>query len=159
MQFEFYESKDKFLTKLQLKIKESSNDYICEYPDELHINIGFHRLGHSGGRWFIADIICKNNHTTLNGSFKDIFLFSQKNYKSRISEFLTNILIYLIMYFILHGIFLIIWLFIRFNYIILFALPIIIIFLLLLNGTYTNHKIDKKFIDFMINEIGCNYSL
>ena len=158
MQFEFYENKEKFLSTLQSKIKECSNDFIYECPDEHHINIGFQRLGHSGGRWLIAEIICKNNHTILNGSFKDIYLSSKKNLKNRILEIISNILIYIIIYLFLPGVFYMLWLMTELNYIILFIAPIIIILILRLNGIYENHRIDKKFINFMINEMSCKYT-
>ena len=136
IKFEFNGSKDKFLKELKFGIKESLKDYRYEFPDDNHINIGFKRLGHSGGRWFISEFKCENNQTILNGSFKDVYLTPH----NRIAEFFINIFFHIIVYLILFGIIFGIWLINRFNNIVLFALPIIIILALRFIAIYQDHQ-------------------
>ena len=67
MRFVFSGTIEELKETICLKAKEYNKDIVIyhDVPDVLEI--GFQRLGHSGGRFFVANITAKNENVILDG--------------------------------------------------------------------------------------------
>ena len=143
--------------QIRAQAATATKNIIIDDTERPVLKIGFMRLGHSGGRWLIADSETKDNKTVLHGSFKDIYL---SNNSSKIKSFFSELFIWIIIYAVFLIIPLVIWL-LAFKTQLLFIsflIPAVILILLYLNGKRNDKKSDKSFIDFMENKVGCFYS-
>lgn len=148
MHFIFNGTIDELKETIHLKAKEYKKDIVI-YDNEPNIlEIGFQRLSHNGGRFFIANVTDESNKVILDGEIKDVFP-NQK--KSKVGQIWTEFTEYLLAYIFLEILLIIPWLFLR-NIISLW-IPLIlpIIYLIIrhfLNKKYDD-KLDKEFSEFM----------
>ena len=148
MKFIFNGTLDELKETIHLKAKEYNKDIVI-YDNEPNIlEIGFHRLSHNGGRFFVANVTDESNKVILDGDIKDVFPSQKKSKFGRIWSEFTE---YLLAYIFLEILLIIPWLFLR-NVISLW-IPLIlpIIYLIIrhfLNKKYDD-KLDKDFIEFM----------
>ncbi len=159
MKFEFFGDENDFKNKLQYEIIASGKDIRFE-TEKSDLSIGFQRLGHSGGRWFVANTHIADNHFILDGEFKNIYLSSKGDLKqqSKITDFLYGLVAYLVLYLILFGLFTLIWTIAKLDYFfIAFVLPTIILAPILFIRVKGDNNIDNEFISFMKVNVGCNY--
>ncbi len=148
MKFIFNGTLDELIETIHLKAKEYNKDIVI-YDNEPNIlEIGFQRLSHNGGRFFIANVTDESNKVILDGEIKDVFPSQKKSNFGRIWSEFTE---YLLAYIFLEILLIIPWLFLR-NIISLW-IPLIlpIIYLIIrhfLNKKY-DEKLDKAFTEFM----------
>ena len=70
---------DELKETIHLKAKEYNKDIVV-YDNEPNIlEIGFQRLSHSGGRFFIANVTEEFNKVILDGEIKDVFQNQKKS--------------------------------------------------------------------------------
>ncbi|MBR6567196.1 MAG: hypothetical protein IKK60_00925 [Clostridia bacterium] len=148
MKFIFNGTLDELIETIHLKAKEYNKDIVI-YDNEPNIlEIGFQRLSHNGGRFFVANVTDESNKVILDGEIKDVFPSQKKSKFGRIWSEFTE---YLLAYIFLEILLIIPWLFLR-NIISLW-IPLIlpIIYLIIrhfLNKKY-DEKLDKAFTEFM----------
>ncbi len=148
MQFIFNGTLDELRETIHFKAKEYKKDIVI-YDNEPNIlEIGFQRLGHSGGRFFIANVTEESNKVILDGEIKDVF-DNQK--KSKVGQIWTGFTEYLFAYVLLEILLITPWIF--FKDIISLWIPLIlpVIYLIIrhfLNKKYDD-KLDKEFAEFM----------
>jgi hypothetical protein len=148
MKFIFNGTLDELKETMQLKAKEYNKDIVV-YDNEPNIlEIGFQRLSHNGGRFFIASVTEESNKVILDGEIKDVFDNQKKTKIGRIWNEFTE---YLLAYIFLEILLIIPWIFLR-NIISLW-IPLIlpVIYLIIrhfLNKKYDD-KLDKEFAEFM----------
>ena len=158
LRFIFAGAKYNFISQLKSAINTSNMDYLYEIIDNNHINIGIQRLGHSGGRWFIAEVNTVEESTIFQGEFEDIYLSSISGNKpaDKIKDFIITLVVYIAIYSVLLGISLLIWSIANLRYIIIpFIVPAIILVVLRINAITWDKRLDKKFITFMTEAVGC----
>ena len=96
MQFVFNGTLDELKETIHIKAKEYSKDIVVYNKDPKTLEIGFQRLSHSGGRFFIANVTEKSNKTILDGEIKDVFDNQKKSIVGRIwNEFTDYLLAYI----------------------------------------------------------------
>lgn len=148
MQFIFNGTLDELKETIFIKAKEYNKNIVI-YDNEPNIlEIGFQRLGHSSGRFFVSNITVQNGNVVLDGATKNIFPNTRKSKMGYLwSEFIS----YLFAYIILEIILLIPWIFLRNIASIWVPLVLPIIYLVIRN--FLNKKEEKKddmqFVDFM----------
>ena len=74
------------------------------------MEIGFQRLGHSGGRFFIANVTEESAKVILDGEIKDVFSNQKKSKAGRLWKEFTDCLL---AYVFLEVLLIIPWLFIK----------------------------------------------
>ena len=148
MQFIFNGTLDELKETIYLKAKEYNKDIVIYYNEPNSLEIGFHRLGHNGGRFFIADIIEKSEKTVLKGEIKNVF---QNQRKNKIGHLLNELSEYLLAYILLEILLIIPWIFLK-NIISLW-IPLILPVIYLIIRNFLNKKeektLDKDFVEFM----------
>ena len=148
MKFVFNGTLDELIETIHLKAKEYNKDIVI-YDNEPNIlEIGFQRLSHNGGRFFIANVTDESNKVILDGEIKDVFPSQKKSKFGRIWSEFTE---YLLAYIFLEILLIIPWIFLR--DIISLWIPLIlpVIYLIIrhfLNRKYDD-KLDKDFTEFM----------
>lgn len=121
------------------------------------LNIGFQRLGHTGGRWYAADIERAERTVKLSGEIKNIFANTPKN------EFLNqikNAVEWLIIYFLFSIIPFKLWrLFFKTVpvYIPLLIPALIVVFLMIIRRK-EEKAMDEDFLRFMEQNVKCEIS-
>ena len=148
MQFIFNGSLNELRETIHLKAKEYNKDIVI-YSDEPNIlEIGFCRLGHNGGRFFIANVTEETNKVILNGEIEDVFDNQRKSKSGRIWSEFTE---YLFAYIFLEIVLIIPWIFLK--DIISLWLPLILPVIYLIIRNFLNKKeeerSDKDFVEFM----------
>ncbi len=148
MRFVFNGTLDKLKETIHLKAKEH-NKHIIIYDSEPNIlEIGFQRLGHSGGRFFIANVTEESGKVTLDGEIKAVF---QNQKKSKVGLIWNKFTSLLLAYIFLEILLIIPWLFLKDIVSLWIPLILPVIYLVIahfLNKKYDN-KLDKEFVDFM----------
>ena len=110
MKFIFNGTLDELKETIHLKAKEYNKDIVI-YDNESNIlEIGFQRLSHNGGRFFIANVTDESNKVILDGEIKDVFPSQKKSKFGRIWSEFTE---YLFAYIFLEILLIIPWLFLR----------------------------------------------
>ena len=96
MKFIFNGTLDELIETIHLKAKEYNKDIVI-YDNEPNIlEIGFQRLSHNGGRFFVANVTDESNKVILDGEIKDVFPSQKKSKFGRIwSEFTEYLLAYI----------------------------------------------------------------
>ena len=148
MKFIFNGTLDELKETIHLKAKEYNKDIVI-YDNESNIlEIGFQRLSHNGGRFFIANVTDESNKVILDGEIKDVF-DNQK--KTKIGRIWNEFKEYLSSYILLEILLIIPWIFLK-DVISLWIPLILLVFYLIirhfLNKKYDN-KFDKEFAEFM----------
>ncbi len=148
MQFLFNGTLDELKETIHLKANEHNKDIVVYSNEPNHLEIGFQRLSHSGGRFFIANVTEESNKVILDGEIKDVFDHQKKSKVGPIGNELTG---YLLAYIFLEILFIIPWIFLK--DIISLWIPLIlpVIYLIIrdfLNKKHDN-KLDKEFAEFM----------
>lgn len=96
MQFIFNGTLDELKETIYLKAKEYNKDIVIYYDEPNILKIGFQRLSHSGGRFFIAKVTEESNKVILDGEINVIFDNEKKNKVGRIgNEFTGYLLVYI----------------------------------------------------------------
>lgn len=148
MQFVFNGTIDELKETIHLKTKEYNRDIVIYNNEPNVLEIGFQRLGHSGGRFFIANIIEDSTKVILDGEIKNVFP-SQK--KSKVGQIWTEFTEYLFAYILLEILLIIPWIFLK--DIISIWIPIILPVIYLIIRHFLNkkeeEKSDKDFAEFM----------
>lgn len=148
MNFIFNGTLDELKETIHLKAKEYNKDIVIYNNEPKILEIGFKRLSHNGGRFFIANVTEESEKVILNGEIKDVFDNQNKSNAGRIFNEFTE---YLLAYVLLEIILIIPWIFLR-NIISLWiplVLPVIhLIIRHFLNKRYDD-KLDKDFVEFM----------
>ena len=148
MQFVFKGTLDELKETIHLKAKEHNKDIVVYNNEPNILEIGFQRLGHSGGRFFIANVTEESNKLILDVEIKDVFDNQKKTKIGRIWNEFTG---YLLAYIFLEILLIIPWIFLK-DFISLW-IPLIlpVIYLIIrqfLNKKYDD-KLDKEFAEFM----------
>ncbi len=148
MQLIFNGTIDELKETIHLKAKEYNRDIVIYNNEPNVLEIGFQRLGHSGGRFFIANIIEDSTKVILDGEIKNVFP-SQK--KSKVGQIWTEFTEYLFAYILLEILLIIPWIFLK--DIISIWIPIILPVIYLIIRHFLNkkeeEKSDKDFAEFM----------
>lgn len=161
MKFQYSGSMQDLLNALEREIISSKREYRLEYDGNGKLSIGFQRLGHSGGRWFVADIRIEDDKTILVGEFQDIFISSQneETVKGKVQKFLIGLMLNGTAYLFLFGVMMLIWKFAKLeNLLIPIVFPIVVLILLKIGTKPSSTESDRKFIAFMTQVVGCEYS-
>ena len=148
MQFVFKGTLDELKETIHLKAKEHNKDIVVYNSEPNILEIGFQRLGYSGGRFFIANVTEESNKVILDGEIKDIFDDQKKTKIGRIWNEFTG---YLLAYIFLEILLIIPWIFLR-NIISLWIpliLPIIYLIIRHFLNKKSDEKLDKAFTEFM----------
>ena len=148
MKFVFNGTLDALKETILENARESRKEVVVYHTDPDVLEIGFYRLGHNGGRFFIANIEENNGVITLDGEIKNIF----QNYND---SFLSNVLGFLFAFVfgfvILEAPLFILWLFLR-RFVSIW-IPLILPFVYMAIRPFLNkrenEKLDKSFVDFM----------
>ncbi len=148
MKFIFNGTLDELKETIHIKAKEYNKDIVIYSNDPNNLEIGFQRLSHNGGRFFIANVTEESNKVILDGEIKDVFDSQKKTKVGRIWNEFTG---YLLAYIFLEILLIIPWIFLK--DIISLWIPLIlpVIYLIIhhfLNKKYDD-KLDKKFVEFM----------
>lgn len=148
MQFVFNGTLEELTETVHIKAKEYGKDIIIYNNPANVLEIGFERLGHSDGRFFIADITQEASKTILNGEFKDV---SQNQSKSKVKRILSEITEYLLAYFLLEIILIIPWIFLKniINLWVLLLLPVIYLIIRFFLNKKEENKTDNGFVEFL----------
>ena len=148
MQFVFYGTVDELKKTIQAKAQALHKDIVIRHDVPDVLKIGFQRLGHNGGRFFVADILQEDNRITLSGDAVDIFPEDSDNRLSRVwSHMNTFLFLYLMRAFIPF----VVWLFIHESISIWvpLLLPFPMMIFLALKKEKTNTDTDAAFYQFM----------
>lgn len=148
MQFIFNGTLDELKETIYLKAKEYNKDIVIYYDEPNILKIGFQRLSHSGGRFFIAKVTEESNKVILDGEINVIFDNQKKNKVGRIGNEFTG---YLLVYIFLEILLIIPWMLFKNIYRLWIPLILPVFYLLIrffLNKKYYN-KLDKSFTEFM----------
>lgn len=133
---------------ISIKAKEHNKDILVYHTEPNTLKIGFQRLGHSGGRFFIANIEEKNGKVVLSGEIKDVYSNQSQN---NARKFIDSIGIWLLIYLIFAFVPVMFWLciFQLIHIWIPIFLPIPIITLCRINAKKQDKKNDENFVKFM----------
>ena len=148
MQFIFNGTLDGLKETIHLKAKEYNKDIVIYNTEPDIIEIGFVRLSHNGGRFFIAKVTEESNKLILNGEIKDVF-DNQK--KSESGQFWQEFTEYVLAYIFIEILLIIPWIFLRSIVSLWIPLFLPVIYLVIrhfLNKKYDD-KLDKEFLEFM----------
>ncbi len=148
MQFVFNGTLEELKNTIRIKAQESSKDIIVYHNDSNTLEIGFQRLGHSGGRFFVASILDTENGVSLHGDIVDMFSGRRETKLQSFFSLLGGLtLFYALMELILQ----IIWLPIfHFSHIwipLLLPIPILVYFRLM--AIKEERKADAEFVAFI----------
>lgn len=107
MRFVFHGTLEELTSTIHSTAKERDKDIIiyCEEPDIL--KIGFQRLGHSGGRFFIANVTQSDMCVFLQGEIADIYSHKPE---SKLQDFWRLIGAFAMFYVLIELVLQIIWL-------------------------------------------------
>lgn len=148
MQFVFNGTIDELKETIHLKAKEYNREIVIYNNEPNVLEIGFQRLGHSSGRFFIANIIEDSTKVILDGEIKNVFP-SQK--KSKVGQIWTEFTEYLLAYILLEILLIIPWIFLKdiISFWIPMILPVIYLIIRYFLNKKNDDKLDKEFADFM----------
>lgn len=148
MRYVFYGTLDELKETISIKAKEHNKDILINHNEPNTLEIGFQRLDHSSGRFFIANVTEESAKVILDGEIKDVFPNQKKSKAGRIWKGFTD---YLLAYVFLEVLLIIPWSFIKDVKSIWIPLILPIIYLIIrrfLNKKYDD-KLDKEFEEFM----------
>ena len=73
MQFVFNGTLDELKSTIRTKAQELNKDIVVYHNEPDSLKIGFQRLGHSGGRFFVANVTETDTDVFLQGKLVDIY--------------------------------------------------------------------------------------
>ncbi len=148
MKFVFNGTIDELKETIHLKAKEYNRDIVIYNNEPNVLEIGFERLGHSGGRFFIADITEKSGKVILDGETKNIF---QNQKKSKAGQAWNEFTGYLSAYILLEILLIIPWIFLKdiIRPWVPLILPVIYLIIRHFLNKKEDEKSDKDFAEFM----------
>lgn len=139
MQFIFNGTLDELKETIHLKAKEHNKDIVIYNNEPNILEIGFQRLSHNGGRFFIANVTEESDKVILDGEIKDVF-DNQK--KSKTGQIRNEFFGYILAYIILEILLIIPWLFLK--NVISIWIPIFLPVVYLIIRHFLNKKYDEK---------------
>lgn len=148
MHYIFNGTLDELKEILSIKAKEHNKDILINHNEPNTLEIGFQRLGHNGGRFFVANVTEENGKVTLDGENKDVFPNHKKSKAGRIWNECTD---YLLAYILLEIVLIIPWLFLQ--DVVLLWIPLLLPVVYLIIRHFLNKKAektwDKEFAEFL----------
>ncbi len=148
MKFIFNGTLNELKETIHLKAKEYNKDIVVYNNEPNILEIGFQRLGHSGGRFFIANVTEELNKVILDGEIKNVF---QNQRKSKVGRIWNEFTEYLLAYILLEILLIIPWIFLK--DVISLWIPLILPVIYLIIRHFLNkkeeEKSDKDFAEFM----------
>lgn len=148
MKFVFNGTLDELKETIRAKAKALHKDIVVYHNEPDVLQIGFQRLGHSGGRFFIANVTKKDEKTILTGETKDIFSYNSNGFLSKVWRYIQE---FLLEYLVLGFIPFIVW-FCAHTFIPIWVpllIPVPIMLLLELMSRNRNNAADSAFCKFM----------
>jgi hypothetical protein len=148
MQFIFNGTINELSETISIKAKEHNKDILVYHTDSNTLEIGFQRLGHNGGRFYVADISETDGKTVLYGEIRDVYPGHSQNKVKRCVDTVGD---YLLVYCIFAFVPVLLWLCIfQLQHIWLpLLLPIPILVLFRIRAKKQDKKTDSDFIEFM----------
>ena len=148
MQLVFNGTLDELKDTITTKAEEYNKDILIYHREPNTLEIGFQRLGHGGGRFFVAKVEETENNVILRGEISDIYSERQE---SKAYAFLTLLGAFAMFYAFIELVLLIIWLpILHFSHIwIPLLLPIPVLVYFRLRAMKEERKTDAEFIAFM----------
>ena len=148
MQFIFNGTLDELKETIHRKAKECNKDIVIYSNEPNILEIGFQRLSHNGGRFFVANVTEETKKVILDGKINNVFT-SQK--KTKVGRIWHEFAEYLLAYILLEILLVIPWIFLRDMISLWIPLILPVIYLIIrhfLNKKYDT-KLDKEFAQFM----------
>lgn len=148
MTFVFDGTTEAFLDTLQKKADEHHKEILICQPTPHRLEIGFQRISHTGGRFFVADVTEQDGYTHISGTCQDVTGDSER---SPFRKFLSAATDELLIYGLCAVVPVLLWLFLfPSEYLwIPFLLPIPLLVFLRLNAKRLDRKTDTDFIAFL----------
>lgn len=148
MLFVFEGTVDELKEAIKCKAKELGKEIVVYDNEPSRLEIGFMRLGHSGGRFFIADVTEENDRIILKGETKDVYESQNDGEIGRICSEASS---YLLAYVFLEIPLLLLWLLIKDSVGVWVPLVLPVIYLVIRNllNRKEDEKLDKEFAEFM----------
>ena len=148
MQFVFNGTLDELKSTIRTKAQELNKDIVVYHNEPDSLEIGFQRLGHSGGRFFVANVTETDTDVFLQGKLVDIYSAKPE---SNARRFWSLIGAFAMFYILIELVLQIIWLPIfHFSHIwIPLILPLPALIFLRKRVIREEKKIDADFIAFM----------
>lgn len=148
MLFVFEGTVDELKETIKCKAKELGKEIVVYDNEPSRLEIGFMRLGHSGGRFFIADVTEENDRVILKGETKDIY---ENQNVGEIGRICSEASSYLLGYVFLEIPLLLLWLMIKdiVGIWVPLVLPVIYLVIRRLLNRKEDEKLDKEFAEFM----------
>ena len=148
MQFVFNGTLEELKSTIRTKAQALNKDIVVYHNDPNTLEIGFQRLGHSGGRFFVANVTETDTAVFLQGKLVDIYSGEPESNPRRFWSLLgTFVMFYILIELVLQ----ILWLPIfHFSHIwIPLILPLPAFIFLRVRAIREEKKIDADFIAFM----------
>lgn len=148
MRFIYSGTLEELKETIRQKARENQKDIVVYHNDPAVLEIGFYRLGHNGGRFFIANITEESGTVILDGETKNIFHNASGNPTSELQEWISA---FLIGYIFLEIPLFILWLFLRrfVSIWIPLILPLAYIAVRPFFNKREKENLDRSFVDFM----------
>lgn len=148
MRFIFNGTIEELKEVIHTKSQEFHKDIIVYHNEPSTLEIGFQRLGHSGGRFFIANITEESGTVILSGDAKDIYSVQSPSKARRVIDSIGS---WMLGYFVFAFVPILLWLCIfQLNHIYIpIIFPVLIMALCRMNAKRQDEKIDTDFIKFM----------
>lgn len=154
MRITFNGTLDELTETIRQTARENQKDIIVYHTDPDVLEIGFYRLGHSGGRFFVANITQEDGMVTLDGETKNVY---STNDGSFLSKALDSLFAFVLGYIILEAPLFILWLFLR-RFVSIW-IPLVLPFAYLairpILNKRENEKLDKSFVEFVSSFSHC----
>lgn len=153
MEFVFPGTLEQLKEAIREKAKALHRDIVVYHNEPNILQIGFQRLAHNGGRFFIANITETDRSVILTGEAKDIFPRDSGSLLYKIWSYTEE---FLLEYLVLGFIPFVLWFFLN-KYVSLWVpalIPLPIMVLLELNARRAHGKLDGAFYNFMAMVIG-----
>lgn len=96
VRFVFHGTVTQLNDTIRLRARQLHRDILLEQDDADTLRIGFQRLSHRGGRFFVAKVTEEDGSVVLSGEFKDIYSqYTQGKFRAVLAELGTWIGVYL----------------------------------------------------------------
>jgi hypothetical protein len=148
MEFVYHGTLQELTDTIHDTAKKCGKDLVVYDEEPGILKIGFQRLGHHGGRFFVANITETDTGVILQGEFADIYSDKRESHAQRFFSLLGGFaMVYILMELVLQSIWLPVF---HFSHIwIPFLLPIPVLICLRINAIKEEKQMDANFIGFM----------